>query len=308
MVYFCIVLSFYKHIESLLIRHDYVVIPGLGGFALQDGHASIQENKILPPSQIICFNPLMKHSDGMLAIEISRKENISYRKAVELIEEELKSFQLELNNAKIASFGSFGSFYKSETGNLIFDPVSFAEFLPANTGLFPEHVPASSKKEVVTVRFERRRLINYAAAIALILGLLFVSPHLNDVRYQHSAGLIPPTFSHTFSVDSVRLKTDTLVTDKCPELQKDTFEQKVIVTNDSELYHVIVACLETEKKAEKYCDELKKSGYECAHVLKPEKTYRISIQSFKDKNEAIGYMENLRRTDARFETSWVLCK
>lgn len=300
-------LSFQKHIESLLIRHDYVVIPGFGGFALQSGHASIQGNSILPPAQLITFNPLLKHSDGLLAIEISRKEDLSYRKAVELIEDEIKSFQSELSKSKTIRFGTFGTFFRSESGNLIFHPVNFAAFIPANTGFQPEQVrELQHQKEVITVRFERKKLIRYAAAIALVIGLLFVAPQLNDVRYQHSAGLIPENFDTVFHQDTIQ--QNVVVPDKCPELVKDTVDSVVVVTNNAELYHVIVACLGSKDKAEQFCEELVNSGYDCAHVLDPDNTYRISIQSFKDKDVAIAYMESLRQTDKRFDSAWVLCK
>jgi len=53
---------------------------------------------------------------------------------------------------------------------------------------------------------------------------------------------------------------------------------------------------------------LQKENYDCAHVLSPIKTYRIAIQSFNSKEEAIEFMLKLRKTDTRFATAWVLCK
>lgn len=82
----------------------------------------------------------------------------------------------------------------------------------------------------------------------------------------------------------------------------------MIQNNDSDLYHVVVASLPTRQSAENYCQTLKSENFECAHVLSPIKSYRVSIQSFVDRDEAIRYMENLRKSDSRFETAWVLCK
>lgn len=307
MVYFCTVLSFYKHIESLLVRNDYVVVPGLGGFALQLDAAYIHEGKIYPPLQTICFNPLMKQPDGLLAIEISRKENVSYRKAVEQIDNELKSFFSELEISGNVSFGVIGIFYRSGGGTLIFEPSTVAGFLPQNIGMQPLTIHTEQhKKEVLTVRFKKRKILQYAAVVALLLGLLFVSPHLNDVQYQHTAVLLPLKTAALTFIDTV-VKADPTVADNCPELRKDTLEHQIVVTNDKELYHVIIACWESQNRADKCCEQLKKDGYECAHVV-PDRKYRVSIQSFKSRKEAIEYMENIRQTDKRFESAWVLCK
>ena len=74
-----------QYLEKLIARHDYVVVPGLGGFVVQFQSAEIHNNVIFPPCAVISFNPLMQHNDGLLAIEISRTEQISYRIAVELV-------------------------------------------------------------------------------------------------------------------------------------------------------------------------------------------------------------------------------
>jgi hypothetical protein len=71
---------------------------------------------------------------------------------------------------------------------------------------------------------------------------------------------------------------------------------------------VVVASLPQKDMAYRYCEELKSKNYECAHVLKPVKTYRVVIQSFHHKQEAIEFMEKLRKTDEQFSSAWVLCK
>jgi len=298
-----------EHIEVLLARHDYVVVPGFGGFVLQFQHATVHENYIAPPCQTISFNPLMNQSDGLLAIEISRSRGISYRQATELILTEVNGFVGELSRENAGSLGRLGTFRKSETGTLLFEPVSFASFLPANTGFENVYVPQkSAKKETVIIRFNRQKFLRYAAAVALMIGLLFVSPQLNDVRINQQAGLLPQHLETV--VTPVQTTTaDTLTkVQPCPELKTDTIQNEVKVTNNAELYHVVVASLATEKCAEGFCQELIAYGFECAHVLEPHKTYRVALKSFTDRAEAIQYMEELRRTDERFAEAWVLCR
>ena len=78
MSYFCIVEKIYQHIEKLLAYHDYVVVPGLGGFVVQQQFACVYDDVLFPPSAVIAFNPLMNHSDGLLAIEVARAEGVTF--------------------------------------------------------------------------------------------------------------------------------------------------------------------------------------------------------------------------------------
>lgn len=298
----------YKHIETLLVRHDYVVVPGLGGFALQNKPATIAGEHITPPASVIGFNPLMQHSDGLLAIEVSRKEDISYRKAVELIEQEIKNFQAELLVEDAISFGNLGKFKKTADGNLLFTPTEFAAFLPANIGLHPVAVSSvKRKKEIVTIQFRRNTIFKYAAAIALIIGLLFVSPQLNNFSTKQSAGFIPLNLKTENSSNRLKKSTNISITKQNIKTNTAASDSLSIIKIKPKRYHVIVASLNTQKSADDYCAYLQDCGYRNANVLDPAKTYKVALQSFKNKDEAISYMEYLRATDERFETAWVFC-
>jgi CCDC81-like prokaryotic HU domain 1 len=87
----------YQHIEKLLAQHDYVVVPNLGGFVVQTQSAMFFSDHITPPQSSIGFNPLMHHSDGLLAIEIARTEGISYRAAIEAIDSEIDIIKKRLH-------------------------------------------------------------------------------------------------------------------------------------------------------------------------------------------------------------------
>jgi len=83
----------------------------------------------------------------------------------------------------------------------------------------------------------------------------------------------------------------------------------VSITQETEKnFHVIVACLATKESAEAVCQNLIKKNHKEAHILEPVRTYRVAIQSFADKDEAIRCMENLRKSNPDFEAAWVLCE
>jgi hypothetical protein len=302
----------YQHIEKLLAQHDYVVVPELGGFVTQWQSAILLNDRIIPPMHTIGFNALMQHSDGLLAIEVARGEGISYRKALELIENEVTELNKVLSEQNTANFGRLGVFAKYETGNLQFTPSSNSVFLPSNFGL--NEIFISELKEIknsttnkVSFVLPTRRSFKYAAAAVLLFGMLMISPQVNDMRQTSTASLISlPSLQTEAIVDTVQIIQEPEAI--CPELTETVLENGIVENNDSALYHVVVASLPNKESAENYCEKLKHENFECAHVLAPIKSFRVALKSFENRDEAIAYMENLRKTDERFETAWVLCK
>lgn len=297
-----------QHIEKLLAYHDYVVVPGLGGFVVQHQSAKITAGHISAPTTTVGFNSLMQHADGLLAIEVARAEGITYRKAVEIIESEVKEFKNQLLKSTPHQLGNLGFFSLNENGSLHFVPCTKVDFLPLNIGLnelFVSELERKAEKEAKKISFvlPTAKTFRYAAAAVLLTAMLMISPQMNDVRRAETADLL------SLSVLKPTVKTvvnDTLVL--CPERSEAMLSDGSVQNNDSNLFHVVVASLPTQLSAEKLCESLKKEKFECAHVLKPVKSYRVSIRSFAEKAEAIAFMENLRASDERFKTAWVLCK
>ena len=124
-----------EHIERLLCYHEYVVVPGLGGFVLQRQSARIEAGKIIAPYSTVSFNPLMQHADGLLAIEIARSEGITYRKAVEILENSVAQMKMQLNDRNYLNLGSLGVFEKDAEGSLLYVPAADLGFIPSNLGL-----------------------------------------------------------------------------------------------------------------------------------------------------------------------------
>lgn len=303
----------YHHIEKLLAYHDYVVVPELGGFVVQSQPAYVYFDRITPPSVSVAFNPLMRHADGLLAIEVARAEGVTYRHAMEIIDQDVDKINQQLNNKGQIQFGSLGLLCKDENSNLIFTPDKLVSFLPNNIGLADLHVSERalndvSKSKTISFVIPTAKTFKYAAAAVLLFGMLFISPQVNDVKRSSSASIIS---LNSFCLDTLKPlveKADEVVVAPCPEIVETKLPNGIVQNNDSDLYHVVVASLPTQKSADEYCEMLKESDFECAHVLEPIKSYRVSIKSFADRAEAITYMETLRKTDSRFETAWVLCK
>ena len=57
-----------RHIESLLLAHDCVIVPGLGGFVAHyvPARRIAEEQLFLPPSRSVGFNQQLTINDGLL--------------------------------------------------------------------------------------------------------------------------------------------------------------------------------------------------------------------------------------------------
>lgn len=301
--------KFCEHIEKLLAQHDYVVVPNLGGFVVQMESAQIMPDSITPPMATVAFNPLMHHADGLLAIEIARSEQISYRQAMELIEKNVIDLKTELKSNSLIEFGKIGTFYQSEKDSIIFSPFKGADFLPGNFQLNNLHISPKSalhlqKQGKVTITLPSTRIFKYAAAAMILFGLFFTTPQITDTRHHaEQASLIPVSFK-TIKTNNAKPQPAVIKV----EAEQEQIQKADSITKSPENFYVIVASSSTKESAERYCKELALKEFPNAQVLPPHKTYRVAVQSFTTREEAIEYMEKLRETDSRFESSWVLCK
>lgn len=326
--YFCGVEKLSQHIEKLLAHHDYVVVPNLGGFVVQIESAQVLTDRIIAPNAYVSFNPLMQHTDGLLAIEIARSEQVSYRVAMEAIEKEVATIKFNLDKIGYYHLGAIGKLRQDENGKIIFLPSEHANFLPQNfqlSDLYFQNKDSRNKesKKNITLSLPKASIYKYAAVAVLIIGLFFTTPKVNDMRVSADASLAPISLLRNIKTEPKIVKTE-IKTDSIPAttvIEKDsvvTTAKDVAATvktektqekaiEQSKNYHVIIASLSTHEAAERLCKEMASANYRGAHILPPEKTYRVAIQSFSSKTEAIKYMENLRLSDSKFETAWVLC-
>ena len=69
-----------RHIESLLLVHNCVIVPNLGGFVAQNCPARYvkEEQLFLPPYRNIAFNPSLQMNDGLLAQSYMQAHGTDY--------------------------------------------------------------------------------------------------------------------------------------------------------------------------------------------------------------------------------------
>ncbi len=197
-------------ISELLYNHDYVVVPGFGGFVSRNqlSHYSVNKEVLNPPSKKILFNVQLKQNDGILASWLKEKINCDFNQANKHIEEFAAHCKVLLDTKHRLEFENLGLFYLDFEKNICFEPKTDINFLIDSFGLSSITLKELEKEEVQKVietkdRFEKveitptikkrnyRRIATLAVGIpvlgmAILFAVNFVKP--NTISYSKVFG------------------------------------------------------------------------------------------------------------------------
>lgn len=170
-------ISLTQHIEYLMMRHDCVVVPGWGALVASHSPSSSDLSSISRPTRLIGFNPSIAHNDGLLAMSVARRHNISYDEACKVIADNVTIFRRQLATGSEVAFGRLG-FFKNDDSKLLFTPTLHVEASDEFFGLHNFKFPTLSsqsqtndEKGQVAPSIFTRRGWRTAAAIALLIGI-----------------------------------------------------------------------------------------------------------------------------------------
>lgn len=177
-------------ISELLYTHDYVVVPGFGGFVSrpQLAHYSLNKEVLFPPSKTIVFNVQLKQNDGILANWLKEKVNCDFIQATKHLEEFSAHCKMLLDTKHRLEFESLGLFYIDFEKNICFEPKADVNFLIDSFGLSSVTLKELEKEEPVIVKpviETKDRFVkvetevpvkkrNYKRIAALAIGIPFV--------------------------------------------------------------------------------------------------------------------------------------
>ena len=119
-----IMISIESHIENLLLSHDCVIVPGIGGFVTRYEGSYLDGQDIYPPFRSISFNSQLKENDGLLAQSYMTAYDTSYPKAQSLVEENVKEIRNQLHENGFYDFKNIGKLQLAQNQSLIFTPTN----------------------------------------------------------------------------------------------------------------------------------------------------------------------------------------
>jgi len=344
-----------QHLENLLPEHDCVVVPGLGGFVQNEVQARIQPGARLfyPASKEIGFNHRLKFNDGLLAQSYQETNGLSFDEANAEIQKAVQEIQEKLNAGKFIRLGRTGSLFMIEK-QLIFRPDHHNHFYPEAYGLTPFTFPLlnkpfvpvemvtvpslenekikaepktkSSKDEFIHIRFNRNRVRQLVAGVAVFLVLILISKPAGKPTGNQEASMMhnylsAPSRSVPIAVknDSAPIATlsvkdseitysETRKAVPAPGIQKKTTLQAPAAVSKAEAhtYYIIVSAFIKQTNAQRWINENEGETFlKDAGIVVGDGHARVFIKSCQDPEEASKFLNEFTSSHSEHATAWI---
>ena len=303
-----------QYINELLIDNDCVIVPGLGGFVANIQSAMVSGNahvSFMPPSKQLLFNVKLNHNDGLLVSHVSSKNQISFKKAEDLIMEFSHGVKKQLHSMGTFTFEGIGVLllnshnaieFESTDASILADSFGLSSFMfpQLNYGIrAKQHVSfkTSSPKRKVVVK----KIVQRTAVIVPMLLLLAILPTVYLRNIQESSMTF---FKATKSEKVVIAKP--IVKEKTVAVAKPSVVEKVeLEAVQSPSYHIIIGCFKNIQTAQNLCDTYKAKGFKST-ILTINGFYKVSLQSFNDMSDANNLLVSFQDANPQFADSWIM--
>lgn len=299
-----------RHIEILLLEHDCVVIPGLGGFITNAEEARFleQEWQMMPPYRTVRFNQALKTNDGLLVQSYMNIYDASYPAAQKQMQMDIDEMMDQLNLTGEYVMENIGtlridinhniSLETDESGintpwfyglsSFALEPVEAIEkqreiataiqqtsVLPVTTAGNDEE-----KSKTVVVKFNRR-WIDIAVSAAAAVMLFFLISYTSEPK----------------------ATTDTL-TASAVNISQQATDAEATAANGR--FSLVMASYTTKANGEEYIQKLAEEGFKEGRFFEKGKMTRVLYGHYATAEEADEALHELRNKNSEFNQAWVL--
>ena len=308
-----------EQISYLLLRHEYVVVPQLGGFIREKLPASYDRSKHLayPPSAELHFNSEMTHSDGLLEERYALLLGLSLRRARLVLEEEVSQLRHQLIQQGTYHLSGIGELQLSREGHLSFTPDSAALATSASAyGYAPLSLPAlpqvTSGRQVLSGEQDSRyislrlpkRALGYAAAV--VIAILALLPWGNKVETeQHCQAGFTPSVEVARQLFGEEKKVSYASSEASAKGEQGNLRWS---TEQDGRYYIIIATERTEERIQTYVEQARTTLPEASltALRSPRgRTIRLALTSFDSSAEAYAYLNELVKEHPTHRSAWV---
>lgn len=312
-----------RHIESLLLRNDCVIVPDLGGFVAHhvDARYSEEEYLFLPPTRMLGFNPQLTMNDSLLVQSYADTYDLSYPEALGRVEQEVAALRSALDEEGHCELEGLGTLYKNQEGKLSFAPCEAGILTPSLYALDsfevkPLETAAKSEAEeektqaVVVTRDEENgqrrvsvslKFLRHAAMAACVLAIcIFVISPMGVQRPENNYKVQSAMWSCLYEnpAGEAAQKPMKLTVEKKKPTATPVATQKQVWT--------IVLCTHVPMSGAKtFCQALKDQGYEDTRVVDHQGSIKVVYGSYDSKAQAREALQGMK-PDRYFNTAWIL--
>lgn len=312
-----------SHLECLLVVHDCVIVPRLGGFVLHAASASYstKDHFFLPMRREIGFNTTLRYNDGLLTESYMKSYGVDCHKAYRMIEDDADEIKSMLFRGQKVSLGTIGSFSLSTEGQVLFEPVDagFQSMESYGFSSFGLRTIQELQREQAVVVAEQRKaqgdnvfyipinkrwlqgIAGVAAAVAMFLIVSTPVKQMDSTAY--TANFIPTEVLASGTAKSSvarKVPTEVVTTRKKAESTKVKAEQP----KSKDIYYVVVSSLNSVKQADAFIASMDRSVFKRANKLVETKKVRVYADKFDSREKADTYMDKLRKK-SKYKDAWV---
>ena len=264
-----------SNIEILLENHDFVTVPGFGGFVAEAEGASEAADMLYPPRKALAFNPALTYNDGLLAHEYVKKAGVSFEKANLMIAEAVNELNRKLISGMPVIFGTLGTF-RISNGNILFTMSGKGGFLSSSYGLDEVYFPAIAGANVAAMPDQVRTNAAMPAAPAIRPS----AAPLRRAELTQSSDLI----RNEWGLSKATIQSDP----DCPQ------------------FHMIIASFNTKYRAEKFISALPGGLKDRSRIIYSEKRFRIALESFASEEAGEAYIAQFIKEFPEYYDAWIL--
>ena len=307
-----------KEIEKLLYFQECVTVPNFGSFLVNNTKVKIdyRRGKFISPKRKVSFNALIKQNDGILAKYIASNQNVSYKYALEEIDEKIKIW---FNKIKIDTliFKNIGEFYLNTENKICFQAYNTENFshnfygledfnrLPLNESELK--IITNKEKNTKNIIMDNDKNENLAfepesktsakkgkfkivaiitsLIVLSVLGYYFGNEYIQNERIRSTEiaqkkiknNVQKATFD-IGSISSLELNVKATI---------ETVEDDTVLIEQGDFYSVIAGSFRDERNAEKLLNKLKSEGFDASYAKNsPSGLFRVAYGRLETKREA----------------------
>lgn len=331
----------FRHIEYLLLAHDHVIIPQLGGFVASTMPSVWSESEELyfPPYRTVHFNASLDHGDHTLADSLCTAYSITPAEAEKRCAQFVQQVRLELADSGSLDFGTIGVMIQEcPDGPITFSPCKAGVTTPSLYGLDAFHIaPLQAHVVQPTPATPRKALrlspsaLHTIGVVAASLVLFFLSTIPAGMPSQHTA-------THQAQMTLPTDLLDTFQATPAEEEEEEVFPEEVEVSSEQEDYSeeettvaednsplpidnepatqveatdtpepamaIVLASAISQTRAERYAIQLQARGMD-AHVYQRGKMVRVIVPCYSTENEAWQQLRQIQQSSPEFAQAWI---
>lgn len=304
------------HIDFLLHTHDCIIVPGLGGFVVNE--TGVEKNGLWgldAPAFELIFNSKLTYNDGLLAESLMKTNNISFTAATKQIESACQELRNSLMKSEEVGWDNLGSFKTNKENNIIFLPnkaymrpqffgLSNARFKPATLAL----TTSNSNENSIPVR-SIMRYVSTAIAVAVLFFLVAVSYNNTTSPTSQHAEIVskPLIFGNNPSRTITPKTTQPMAVAVNSSSPATEVNNTVAPTQTStKKYYIVVGVYEVREVAEKTLSKLKNQGFGNASMIERPSRLDVYSDSFSSREEAQTYLQQFHADNASYRDAWIL--